>query len=189
MAAPRGRTVRTRIPAAMQTRSFSYGAAAAAARLARVVTGAAVDTVTTAFPVRPTSCLSSILRGPPWKGVGETSVASRLDDRQLLSAAGCYCIAGLSWYKEKTSERGDHNGLAAHLTEPSLINTQLLCTRINLQWARGVLMRDGGARAQAITWLHMSVASAARLTATEKIQLNTQSNVENWMLSKEAGAS
>lgn len=58
-----------RIPAAMQTRSFSYGAAAvAAARLARVVTGAAVDTVTTAFPVRPTSCLASILRGPPGKG-------------------------------------------------------------------------------------------------------------------------
>lgn len=62
-----------RMPAAMQTRSFSYGAAAAAAaaaRLARVVTGAAVDTVTTAFPVRPTSCLSSILHAPPPPGKG-----------------------------------------------------------------------------------------------------------------------
>lgn len=64
------------------------------------------------LPARPASCLSSILCRS-----GETSVTSRRDDRQLLSAAGCYCIAAVPAAQRK---RG-HNGLATHLAEPPLL--------------------------------------------------------------------
>lgn len=74
------------------------------------------------LPARPASCLSSILRRS-----GETSVTSHPDDRQLLSAAGCYCIATVAAAQRKRVEvcgRRDHNGLATHLAEPLLLLAQ-----------------------------------------------------------------
>lgn len=65
------------------------------------------------LPARPASCLSSILRRS-----AETSVTSRPDDRQLLSAAGCYCIAGVpAAQRVEVRGRRGHNGLATHLAD------------------------------------------------------------------------
>ncbi|KAK5916973.1 hypothetical protein CgunFtcFv8_011901 [Champsocephalus gunnari] len=92
-----------------------------AGRLACVAMGAAVDTVTIAFPVKPTSCLSSILHGPLEGWVKQVLPAVSTTDSSFLPLA--VTVSPGFHDTKKTSERGDHNGLTTHLTEPSLINT------------------------------------------------------------------
>lgn len=88
--------------------------------------GAAVDTVTIAFPVKPTSCLSSILHGPLEGWVKQVLPAVATTDSSFLPLA--VTVSPGFHGTKKTSERGDHNGLRTHLTKPSLINTHTLRT-------------------------------------------------------------
>lgn len=86
-----------RIPAAIQTRSLSYRLLPAVwfawpwGQLLTLLPLHFLLSLPAASPLFSTS--------PPGR-VGQTSVTSRPDDRQLLSASGCYCIAGLLWHKE-----------------------------------------------------------------------------------------
>lgn len=88
---------------------------------------AAVDTVTIAFPVRPTSCLSSILRSPLEGWVKQVLAAISTTDSSFLPLA-VTVLLGFHGTKE-INERGDHNGLQTHLTDSSLINTHPPCCR------------------------------------------------------------
>lgn len=99
-------------------------------RLACVVMRAAVDTVTIAFPVRPTSCLSSILHGPLEGWVKQVLPAGLTTDNSFLPLA--VTVSPAFHGTKEISKRGDHNGLTAHLTKPSLINTHPSCCRFNL---------------------------------------------------------
>lgn len=67
-----------------------------------------------------------------------------------------------------TSERGDHNGLATHLSEPPLMNTHPPCCRVHLGLQRGV-------QRVAVGRVHSdnTAADALKPTAIE-MQLNTQ---------------
>lgn len=105
-----------------------------------MVIGAAVDTVTIAFPVRPTSCLSSILYGPLEGWVKQVLPAVLTTDSSFLPLA--VTVSPGFHATKKISERGDHNGLTAHLTKPSLINTHCSCCKVNLQRVRGIWMVD-----------------------------------------------
>lgn len=63
----------------------------------------------------------------PPRRMGETSVTSRPDDRQLLSARGCYGRPFMAQRKPVSVE--NHNGPTTHLTEPPFISTYLLPSR------------------------------------------------------------
>lgn len=64
---------------------------------------------------------------------------------------------------KKTRERGDHNGLATHLTKPSLINTHPACRSFNLQLERGV--QRGRLCAQCAQWQHGCRCAHVRIKA------------------------
>lgn len=108
--------------------------------------GAAVDTVTIAFPVKPTSWLSSILHGPLEGWVKQVLPAVATTDSSFLPLA--VTVSPGFHGTKKTSKRGDHNGLRTHLTKPSLINTHPSCRRFDLQVERGVRRVACMARAQ-----------------------------------------
>lgn len=102
--------------------------------------GAAVDTVTVAFPVRPTSCLSSILRSPLEGWLKQVLAAILTTDSSFLPLA-VTVSPGFHGTKE-INERGDHNGLETHLTKPSFINTHPLYCRYILWNIRHVLSKN-----------------------------------------------
>lgn len=112
---------------------------------------AAVDTVTIAFPVKPTSCLSSILRGPLEGWVKQVLPAVATKDSSFLPLA--VTVSPGFYGTKKTSERGDHNGLRTHLTKPSPINTHThTCTcrpaGSSYNWRGGVRRVDRVPREQ-----------------------------------------
>lgn len=105
-------------------------------RLARVVTGAAVDTVTTAFPVRPASCLSSILRAPPGKGwVKQVLPAVLTTDSSFLPLA---VTVSPGFHGTKRKPASAETTMASQHTSPSpLLLTHSLYARESTYNGRG----------------------------------------------------
>lgn len=167
---PRRYTVRTKSPQLSKHVSFSYAPSLPAVWLAWPW-----GQLLTLLPLHfllGLPAASPLFSTAPWKGwVKQVLPAVSTTDSSFLPLA-VTVSPGFHGTKEP-SQRGDHNGLAAHLAEPSLINTQPPCCRFNQQLARG---RMGGlcATRTKITWLQMGCATAAVTLTTIEMQLNTQ---------------
>lgn len=141
------------IPPAIQTRSFSYGPLLPAVWLAWPW-----GQLLTLLPLHFLLSLpaaSPLFSTAPWKG--GWNKCYQPSRRQTAP----FCLWLLLYRQaftaqKKTSERGDHNGLAAHLTKPSLINTHPFVLQVRPTTGEG---RMGGlcATCTMITWLQMSV--------------------------------